>query len=99
MRVMIAVICLSVTMLIPIYLDCMFEVRQLGVPCRVLHIYTVWTSLKAFRSRDMECSILLATLKMNTRMVLDMAKDSIYIVYNHYLEWRAIFFDYLSFVA
>ena len=41
------------TTLAATYLVCMFEVRHGRVPCRLLKICTMWTSLKTFCSGDM----------------------------------------------
>ena len=47
-------VCVSVTTaLAATYLVCMSKVRHHRVPCRLLKICTVWTSLKMFCSGDM----------------------------------------------
>ena len=47
-RVTVVILCVSVTTLAATYLVCMSKVRHHGVPCRLLKIYVVWTSLKRF---------------------------------------------------
>ena len=46
-------VCLSVTALAATYLVCMSKVRHHRVPCRLLKICIVWTSLKMFCLGDM----------------------------------------------
>ena len=41
-------VCVCVTALAATYLICMSKVRHHRVPCRLLKIYFVWTSLKCF---------------------------------------------------
>ena len=51
--VVVQCVCVSVTMLATTYLICMSKVGHHGVPCRLLKICIVWTSLEMFCSGDM----------------------------------------------
>ena len=51
-RVTVVIVCVSVTMLAATYLVCMSKVRHHRVPCRLLKICIVWSSLKMFCSGD-----------------------------------------------
>ena len=46
-------VCVSVTALAATYLVCMSKVRHHVVPCRLLKICIIWTSLKMFSSGGM----------------------------------------------
>ena len=71
------------TTLAATYLVCMFEVRHGRVPCRLLKICTMWTSLKTFCSGDMawfassDDRWLGSLLMINTPTLLDTTTNDI----------------------
>ena len=99
---------MCVSALAATYLIYMSKVRHHRVPCRLLKICIVWTSLKMFCWEiwyDLPATMISdSTLLMrNTSMVLDVTRNSI--VYeplassNKYLKSESNFFDCLGFKA